>query len=104
MACMAGTTRDRALQEVRRVVLATLRGHPAHVYLFGSSATDSVRRSSDIDVAIEPLAPLPPGVLSAVREALEDSRVPYEVDVVDLSTAPEELRARVTRDGIRWTD
>lgn len=104
MASMVVTARDRALEEVRRIVLATLRGHPARVYLFGSSTTGAVRRSSDIDVAIEPLAPLSPGALSAVREALEESRVPYDINVVDLSTAPEEFRQLVKRDGVLWID
>jgi predicted nucleotidyltransferase len=96
--------RQRALERVRRIVLDALRGRPARVYLFGSSASGSARSSSDIDVAIEPLESLPPGVLSSLREALEESTIPYDVDVVDISAAPPELRERVRQQGILWTD
>ena len=59
-------------------------------------------RSSDIDVAILPLDPLPPGTLSAIREALEESRVLYSVDVVDLSYADPAFRERVLKEGVLW--
>jgi hypothetical protein len=32
----------------------------------------------------------------------EESEVPYDVDVVDLSAASPELRARVEREGVLW--
>lgn len=97
------TVRERALEEVRRIVLDALRPYPARVYLFGSCATGSFRRSSDIDVAIEPLSPIPRRLFVSLREALEESHVPYEVDVVDLSAAPPELRDRVRQSGVQWT-
>lgn len=98
------TQRERGLERVRRIVLDRLRGRPARVYLFGSTATGRVRASSDIDVAIEPLAPLPPGVLAELREALDESTIPYDVDLIDLSVAPPVFRERVRQEGILWTD
>ena len=90
------------LQEVRRIVNAGLRGHPARVYLFGSWAKGCPSRTSDIDVAVLPLAPLPEGLLSEIRETLEDSLVVYPVDLVDLSEAPLGFRDRVLREGVLW--
>jgi predicted nucleotidyltransferase len=98
------TLRERSLEQVKRLILDTLGEYPARVYLFGSSVTGATRRTSDIDVAIEPLAPLPPRVLAGVREALEESTVPYEVDVVDLTVVPAVFRERVRREGVLWTD
>lgn len=92
------------LAEVRRIVLEGLRGHRARVYLFGSRARGEARRASDIDVAILPLNPLPPGLLSSIRESLEESHVPYKVDVVDLSQVEPTFRERVEREGIPWHD
>jgi predicted nucleotidyltransferase len=96
--------RQRALERVRRIVLDALKGRPARVYLFGSSATGSARSSSDIDVAIEPMESLPPSLLSSLRELLEESTIPYDVDVVDISTASPTFRERVRQEGILWTD
>lgn len=94
----------RSLGEVRRIVLAGLKGCNARVYLFGSWADGTEARSSDIDVGIWPEDPIPPHVLSRIRENLEESRVLFPVDLVDLSGVPEPFRERVMREGRLWTD
>jgi predicted nucleotidyltransferase len=96
--------RERALARVRTIVLEALAGWDTGVYLFGSSATGATRRGSDIDVAVEPRRPLPSRVLADLRETLEESTIPYEVDVVDLSEASPQFRQRVKREGIVWKD
>jgi predicted nucleotidyltransferase len=95
---------DRALAEVRRIVVEGLGPSRAKVYLFGSRAAGGARESSDIDVAVLPLEPIEPSTFAAIRDALEESRVPWRVDLVDLSTASAELRSNVERQGIAWTD
>ena len=96
------TYRERALERVKGMVLAALAGWDTGVYLFGSSATGATRPGSDIDIAVEPRRPLPPRVLADLRETLEESTIPYEVDVVDLSQAGPGFRERVKREGIVW--
>jgi len=95
-------TRARALARVREIACQVLADHDARVYLFGSSARGQTRRWSDIDVAIDPLRPLPIDVLAKLRERLEESQIPYDVDVLDLSKASAEMRARVEREGLLW--
>lgn len=94
----------KALEEVRRIVLDTLSEKHAHVYLFGSWARGEATRLSDIDVAIDPHAPLPRGTLARLRERLEESHVPYHVDVVDLTRMAPEFRHRVLAEGVLWSD
>jgi Nucleotidyltransferase domain len=45
-------TRKKAIEELRRIVLAALGEHDAAVWLFGSCARGEVRQHSDIDIAI----------------------------------------------------
>ena len=90
------------LDEVRRIVEEGLRDHPAQIYLFGSWAKGSATRTSDIDVGVLPLKRLPGGVLSDIREALEESLVVYPVDLVDLSETAAQFRDIVLREGILW--
>ena len=98
------TTRARALERVREIIFQVLDDRDVRVYLFGSSVTGRVRRSSDIDVAIDPLHvhALPSALLAELRERLEESEVPYDVDIVDLSVASPEIRARIEREGLLW--
>jgi predicted nucleotidyltransferase len=98
----ATTTRARALERVREITLQVLGDRAVHVYLFGSSVTGRVRRSSDIDVGIDAGDILAPVLLAELRERLEESDVPYDVDVVDLRAASSEIRASVEREGVVW--
>jgi uncharacterized protein len=91
------------LDVVREIVLCRLAGYNARVYLFGSRARGDARAGSDIDVAVLPLDPLDPLVLADIRDALDECSVPYAVDVVDLTTASDELRHRALGEGIEWT-
>jgi predicted nucleotidyltransferase len=95
-------TTSRDLTEVRRIVLEGLAGYAVRVYLFGSHARGTAHRTSDIDVAILPLEPIPSWVLSVLRGELEESHVPYRVDLVDLSMADPAFRERVMQEGIVW--
>ena len=97
------TTRTRALERVREIIFQVLGSRDVRVYLFGSSVSGRTRRSSDIDVAIDPHGVLPATLLAELRERLEESAVPYDVDIVDLSAASPEIRASVEREGLRWS-
>lgn len=97
-------TAQKALDEVRRIVLEVIGSENATIYLFGSWARGDAMRASDIDIAIEPLADLPRGAFARLRERLEESHVPYRVDVVDLRKTDPEFRRRVLAEGIPWND
>ncbi len=98
------TPRERALEVVKRVVLDALRESGATVYLIGSCATGAAPRSSDIDIAIDPREPLPAGLIAQLRETLEDSTIPYFVDVVDLGAVDPDFRRQVLRQAVPWKD
>jgi predicted nucleotidyltransferase len=99
---MMNPVRLRALDTVKRIVFDHLAEHPARVYLFGSCARGDVGHWSDIDVAIDPLKPLPHGLLAKIDEEMEESTAPYFVDVIDLSTSGRSYRDAVEREGIEW--
>ena len=80
-------TRKRAIEELRRIVLAALGEHDAAVWLFGSCARGDVRQHSDIDIAILPREELPLGFFGGLHADIEESTIPYDVDLVDLSHA-----------------
>jgi hypothetical protein len=98
------TDRDPMLAEVRQLVLRVLGGPIATVYLFGSFGTAAQHRGSDIDLAIDSPTSLPRALLARLREELEESRVPYRVDVVDLAEADPAFRERVRRTGRLWIE
>jgi predicted nucleotidyltransferase len=97
------TARDKYLKEVKRIVLDHLRGRDVAVYLFGSHAAGTARRYSDVDIAIDARSPIPASVWAALSETIEDSTVPWHVDLVDLDQVAPEFRRRVISEGLPWT-
>ncbi len=92
------------LSETRRIVLELLAPYDVSVYLFGSRANGTMTRNSDIDVAVLSKELLPAGLLSIIREKLEDSQILYNVDLVDLSEVSQEFKDKVIREGMIWKD
>lgn len=90
------------LQKIRQIVLNFMRAEPAEIYLFGSWAKNKQQKSSDVDIAIEYNAESNRAKISTLREILEESDIPYSVDVVDLQFVSKELRAEIKKDGVQW--
>ncbi|MCB9958080.1 MAG: nucleotidyltransferase domain-containing protein [Rhodospirillaceae bacterium] len=95
-------TRARALEFVRQVVAEGLAGHPARVFLFGSSARGDALMRSDIDVAVLPLEPLPFAVMARIAGDLDESWIPYTVDLVNLAEASDEMRGHILEHAVEW--
>ncbi|HWD57521.1 MAG TPA: nucleotidyltransferase domain-containing protein [Stellaceae bacterium] len=94
--------RLRAIEELKRMVLEALGDHDAEVWLFGSCARDEVRRRSDIDIGILPRDALPAGFFGDLEADIEQSTIPYDVDLVDLRTAEPGLLEEIGREGVKW--
>ena len=90
------------LEKIRDIVLKHMENEQVDVYLFGSWARGSMRRSSDVDIAVDGKKTDISLKISALREALEESTVPYRVDVVDMGRASEVLCEEIRREGILW--
>lgn len=94
---------DNFLDDIRQIILNGLKQYRVQVYLFGSQATGKAGPLSDVDVAVRPLEQIPPGVLSAIREQLEESNIPYSVDLMDLSQLNHKWLNSIKNSGILWT-
>ena len=94
--------RQRAIEALRVMVLDALGDRSAEVWLFGSCARGDVRQHSDIDIAILPGDDVPDGFFANLAADIEDSSIPYDVDLVDLRRADGSLADEIRRDGVKW--
>ena len=90
------------LDLLHRILSTYLAGRPVRVFLFGSAARGRSCRTSDIDIAVLPLAPLPPGLLAELRGALKEANLLHEVELLDLSEVDPAFRERILREGTEW--
>ncbi len=86
------------------MVLTALGEHHAAVWLFGSCARGEPRQRGDIDIAILPRDELPSGFFGELEADIEESTIPYDVDLVDLRQADLAHVDEVRREGVKWRD
>lgn len=103
MGCPSGL-RDRILSQLKSILNEQLAQEKACVYLFGSWARHEEKHSSDIDIAIESISPISPTKWNELLEQIEESTIPYKVDVVDLHNANESFVEQVKGEGVLWKD
>jgi predicted nucleotidyltransferase len=101
MAALAGETLESITALIRE------RLSPEAIYVFGSQAEGKAQPDSDLDIAVLGTVPYDPWVLFTLAQELVacqetgQTHPPTEVDLVDLTTAPPVLRARVVTQGRR---
>jgi len=94
-----------ALEETKRITLFALKGHAIRIWLFGSRATGSARSFSDIDLALDAGADnVPRDLLVRLSSALEESHIPFRVDIVDMRNVSPAVRESIGKEGQLWID
>lgn len=87
--------------EERAIVQGILARHlppNVRVFVFGSRARGTTKRWADLDLSLESDAPLSSSVLGDLREAFDESLLPWKVDLVDRSTV-DEVFGRIMDEG-----
>ena len=76
----------------------------AQIYLFGSRARKDNLPQSDIDITIDNENKIDLLTLSNIKEEIEESTIPFTVDIVDLNNISEDLKKQILKDRIKWND
>ena len=95
------TVYESSLELLKDIVKDVFKGESITVILFGSRARGDYLETSDIDVGVFPKEKMDKGKIALFRERIENSNIPYKVDVVDLSQASKEFIDQVLEEGLR---
>lgn len=101
---MDKTLRESIINELKQIIISELHNENVRVYLFGSWARNEEKKSSDIDIAIEEREQLPLSKWLHLIEHVEESTIPYKVDIMKLNEASQEIRENIKREGVIWKD
>lgn len=93
---------NRYIMELKGLLLNLLNDLDVDVFLFGSWARGTQKHSSDVDIGIDAHGKDISYQLALLREEIEESAVPYNVDIVDMNNASEAICASIRREGILW--
>ncbi len=88
------------IQDLKNFLKDYFKNYDVKIYLFGSRAEGREKLYSDIDLAIETQEDIKQKIV-LLKEILENSNLPYKVDVVNLKDAPY-LKKTVKQKGKRW--
>lgn len=72
------------------------------IYLFGSQATGTATRGSDVDIALDAGSEMERVDVGEVRDVLNATNMLYKFDVVDLHFVPEKMQEMILKEGILW--
>lgn len=82
----------QTLKEIQNILTKHLENKDYKFFVFGSRATGQPSKWSDFDIGIQGETKVPLAKLSAIKGDLEESSIPYKVDVVDFSRLPEKFK------------
>lgn len=88
-------------KRVKKIILGKLPGD-VKVFLFGSRVFGRCSYNSDIDVAIQPGRDFDDRILYRIKEELEESPVPFQVDIINLNEVDEDFKRHALKRVVRW--
>jgi predicted nucleotidyltransferase len=92
------------LQIVKDILARYLPEHST-VIIFGSRVRGTATSHSDLDLAIAiPHQEIDLSVLSKLRYAFDESRLPYKVDLADLNAIDAEFKQVISNEGRRLSE
>ncbi len=92
------TERDK--QELVAIISSYLPN--ARIILFGSRARGDTVSGSDIDIALDNKTRIDVHTIYAIKEAFEETRIPFTVDVIDLHAVSEMFKQQIFTEGLIW--
>ncbi|RKD20447.1 hypothetical protein BCY91_02190 [Pelobium manganitolerans] len=91
------------LKIVKEIILKRVPLRDYSVFLFGSRARATNHDKSDIDVGVWGNAPLSKFLKSDLQDELDESIVPYKIDVIDFYKASDEFKAQALQKIEIWS-
>lgn len=90
---------------VKAKILSLCKGKKCRVFLFGSRATGNFSKSSDFDIGITGLTKKEFQTITfEFEEFLEESIVPYSVDIIDFDKVSTEFKKVATKKIEIWKE
>jgi len=91
---------ENSLELLKNMASDVFKDEEVVVILFGSRARGDYFETSDVDVGILTKGKVNKSKITLFRERIENSNIPYKVDIVDLSQTSEEFANKVLEEGL----
>ena len=92
------------LSELKELILHHFHDDDIKIFLFGSRARNENIEYSDVDVGLLPSKKLDASKIVLLREKIENSNIPYKVDIVNVNEVSEDFKKEMLKDAVIWND
>ena len=89
---MEETLKNPFILEAHKIILSTIPLDEYVIFVFGSRAGKNFKDYSDLDVGVWGEHPIPLSIFYQVKELLEESTIPYKVDIIDFRRASDDFK------------
>lgn len=79
-----------------KLILSILNKYPYTFYAFGSRVKGEQQKFSDLDICY--MEPIPLNILSEIRNDLDESDLPFRVDLIDYLRASKDFKNLIKND------
>jgi predicted nucleotidyltransferase len=93
---------EKHLNIIMSIIKSVTELNNCPVYLYGSRIQGKSVKYSDVDIAIDYHGKsLPDAIKSNLSSLLENSLLPYDVDIIDINTVSSDFRARIEKNFVK---
>ncbi|MEN6319744.1 MAG: nucleotidyltransferase domain-containing protein [Syntrophaceae bacterium] len=93
---------NKYLNELKKLLQSLAKNRNIGIYLFGSRARGDNYESSDVDIGILPNEEIDVIEMASWREIIENSNIPYHVELVNLNEVSDDFKEEIMKDAIAW--
>lgn len=83
---------DKFINIAKQIVIDVIGDRDISVFIYGSRASENYRRDSDLDIGLLGKDRINKRIITEIKDKLEESIVPYHVDVTDFNDVSEKFR------------
>ncbi len=93
---------EKYIKLLKKIVLSKIDPDNVMVFLFGSRASGKAGERADVDIGLWSADKLPRRLYHQIRNAVDESIIPYKIDIVDFTRADPEFRSIALKDIEIW--
>jgi predicted nucleotidyltransferase len=90
------------MERIRDIVLDFFRNDAVSILLFGSRARGEHAPHADVDIGLIPPSGFNRRKIAELLDIIENSTIPYKVEIVNLDEVTETFRNEAMRDAVVW--
>lgn len=81
--------------EIQKILL------DSEIFIFGSRSKRNNSDYSDVDIAVKSTKKIDEKILSLIKFNIEETEIPYKIDIIDLNNVSEEFLSEIEKDLIK---